>query len=79
MKSFLMRELIVLIILIGFITFSCSENRTTSDENLKNKKLIDSLSIEKKERTLEARELKAELDSLKKLRDSLKANSETKD
>jgi len=62
---------VVVILILLLLSISCSEKNNYSSENLKNKKLIDSLSTEKKSKTLEAKELKSELDSLRNLRDSL--------
>ena len=42
----------------------------------KNKQVLDSLSLEKANKTTEIKSLSAELDSLKKLRDSLNTISE---
>jgi len=73
MKYFMWGKRIVIIsLLLGVISISCSEQKQSTLENSKNKKLIDSLSIKKGEKSNEIKELNFELDSLKKLRDSLK-------
>ena len=80
MKYILRRKMkIVLSVLLGMIFISCSEQNESNSENLKNKTLIDSLAIKKQEKSLEVKELNSELDSLKKLRDSLKVNPKIKD
>ncbi len=66
---------IILSLLLGLILISCSEQKDSTSENSKNKEIIDSLAIEKGEKSIEVKELNSELDSLKKLRDSLKQSS----
>jgi hypothetical protein len=76
MKYFLRgKKKIIISLLFGVMFISCSDQKQTSSENSKNKELIDSLAIEKSEKSIEVKELNSELDSLKKLRDSLKTNS----
>jgi hypothetical protein len=76
MKAFLQwKTKIIFSLLLGLFLFSCSDQKQTSSENSKNKELVDSLAIEKREKSIEVKELNSELDSLKKFRDSLKTNS----
>ena len=76
MKYFIQgKKKIIISLLFGVMFISCSEQKESTSENSKNKELIDSLAIEKREKSIEAKELNSELDSLKKLRDSLKTNS----
>lgn len=73
MKYFIQKKKkIIISLLLGVIFISCSEQKHSTLKNSKNEKLIDSLSIEKAEKSTEIKELNSELDSLKKLRDSLK-------
>ena len=69
------KKKILISFILGVIIVSCSEQKQSKLENSKNKELIDSLAIEKIEKSNEIKELNSELDSLKKLRDSLKINS----
>ena len=76
MKYFLQGKIkIIISLLLGVFLISCSEQKEPALENSKNKELIDSLALEKAEKSNEIKELNSELDSLKKLRDSLKINS----
>ena len=68
------KKKILISFILGVIIVSCSEQKQSKLENSKNKELIDSLAIEKIEKSNEIKELNSELDSLKKLRDSLKIN-----
>lgn len=75
MKYFMKEKKNILVFLIlGVIFIACSEQKQSIFENSKNKELIDSLAIEKIEKSKEIEELNSELDSLKKLRNSLKIN-----
>ncbi len=65
----------ILALLLGVFVFSCSEQKQAKPENSKNEQVIDSLLIEKSEKSKEVKDLNSELDSLKKLRDSLKTDS----
>jgi len=72
MKNLLKGRMNIFISLLLVVIFlSCSEQKETSKENSKNEKIIDSLLIKKSEKTSEINELNSELDSLRKLRDSL--------
>jgi len=76
MKYFIQgKKKIIISLLFGVIFISCSEQKESTSENSKNKELIDSLAIEKRGKSIEVKELNSELDSLKKLRDSLKNKS----
>ena len=76
MKYFMQgKKRILISLLLGVVLISCSDQKQSTSENSKNKELIDSLAIEKSEKSKEIKELNSELDSLKKLRDSLKQNS----
>ncbi len=76
MNCFLqIKKRVLIALLIGVSFISCSEQKKSTIENSKNKKIIDSLSIKKVEKSAEIKELNSELDSLKKLRDSLKITS----
>jgi len=76
MKYFMQgKKKILISLLLGVFLISCSEQNQSTSENSKNRKIIDSLAIEKIEKSKEIKELNSELDSLKKLRDSLKLNS----
>lgn len=66
---------ILISLILGVIFISCSDQKQSTSENSKNIELIDSLAIEKREKSKKIIELNSELDSLKKLRDSLKQNS----
>ena len=69
------KKKIFISLILGVIFISCSDQKQSTSENSKNQELIDSLAIEKSEKSIEIKELNSELDSLKKLRDSLKQNS----
>ena len=76
MKYFIQgNKKILIALLLGVFLFSCAEEKPSNSENSKNKELIDSLAIEKIEKSKEIEALNSELDSLKKFRDSLKLNS----
>ena len=68
------KKRILIPLLLGVIFISCSEQKQSTLENSINNELIDSLAIEKSEKSKEIKELNSELDSLKKLRDSLQQN-----
>ncbi len=68
------KKKILISFILGVIIISCSEQKQSTLDNSRNKELIDSLAIEKIEKSNEINELNSELDSLKKLRDSLKIN-----
>jgi hypothetical protein len=63
-------KIIILLLSVGLL-FSCSEKDNTSKKNLETSKILDSLTIQKEQKSIEAKKLKSELDSLRKLRDSL--------
>ena len=71
MQPFVKRVIVTSILFMIVLFFSCSDKESKSKKNLETSKILDSLSIQKKEISLEAIKLKRELDSLRKLRDSL--------
>ena len=75
MKYFIeQKKWIPLFLIFGVILISCSEQKEDKTINSQNKELVDSLSIEKIEKSKEIKELNLALDSLKKIRDGLKIN-----
>lgn len=66
------KKKIIISLLLGVLLISCSDQKQATLESSKNKELIDSLAVEKREKSNEIKELNSELDSLKKMRDSLK-------
>ncbi len=73
MKNLFKEKITIFIpLLLGVAFLSCSEQKEPSKDNSKNDIIIDSLLIEKSEKSIEIKGLNSELDSLKKLRDSLK-------
>ena len=71
-KLFKVKNITFIPLLLGVVSLSCSEQKEPSKDNSKNDIIIDSLLIEKSEKSIEIKGLNSELDSLKKLRDSLK-------
>ncbi len=69
-----MRKAFIVIMVMGLFV-SC-EKSNDSKETSQNKKTLDSLAHQKESRTDEINELNSELDSLRRLSDSLKAISE---
>ena len=69
-----MRKAFIVIMVLGLF-ISC-EKSNESKETSQNKKTLDSLAHQKESRTDEINELNSELDSLRRLSDSLKAISE---
>ncbi len=63
----------LLSIIIFLTLFVSCQNSNDKQKTSNNKSTFDSLSLEKEEKTNEAKELKSELDSLRQLRDSLDA------
>lgn len=70
-----MKKIVLMLILSGFF-LSCNNSKIEEVQESVNEKLIDSLSITKKTKSNEITELNSELDSLKRIRDSLKTISE---
>jgi hypothetical protein len=70
-----MKKIVLMLILSSFL-LSCNNSKIEEAKESVNEKLIDSLSITKETKTSEIKELNSELDSLKRVRDSLNAISE---
>jgi len=66
----------IIILLLGTLFVGCNNLDKVEIKSDKNKQVLDSLSLEKANKTTEKKSLSAELDSLKKLRDSLNTISE---
>ena len=66
----------IIILLLGTLFVSCNNMDKVEVKSDKNKQVLDSLSLEKANKTTEIKSLSAELDSLKKLRDSQNTLSE---
>ena len=58
-------------LLLVVLVYSCSDGNSPSKKNIEGKKILDSLTIEKKSKSNEIIKLNSELDSLRMLRDSL--------
>jgi len=64
-----MKKIIIILVLLTFFS-SCDKPKETKT-NSTEKSTLDSLTIEKNDKKMEAEKLNHELDSLRKLRDSL--------
>ena len=69
-----MKKAFIIVMLV--VLFASCKNSNDTKETSTNKKTLDSLTTQKKNKTEEIKTLNSELDSLRKLSDSLKALSE---